>query len=205
MTTTDTSRPTLPIEDSRTEPHPADERPREQHPAAFRVGGRGFVRRRVPTLPLADQHPGEFGYSRWMQFAGVDSRSVEVRGERVLYTAAGIILAGYTVYAFIGVFAFAHMATDSILQAAVAAVIIGLVLVGVNLSIDRGLIGYIPAKLDDVDDLEADKQPVLNTSTVRWARRLRVLLAILFALAVGEPANLFLFSKDVDAAMVARN
>lgn len=204
MTTTDTGRRPLPHDQQPTE-EPGHPRSREQHPAAFRVGERGFVRRRVPTLPLADGRAGEFGYSRWMQFAGVDSRSVEVRGERVLYTAAGVILAAYTVYAFIGVFAFAQMATDSVVQAVVAALVIGLILVGVNLSIDRGLIGYVPARLDNVDDLELDRQPVLNSSSVRWARRLRVLLAILFALAVGEPANLFLFSKDVDAAMAVRN
>ncbi len=174
-------------------------------PDQIRFSRRGFARRRIPTLPLADGPDGEYLYNRWMHFAGVDSTRVQVRGERVLYTAAGVILAGYTVYAFIGVFAFAQMATDRLWIALLAAAVIGGILIAVNLSIDRGLIGYVPARLGDVDSAEGDRQPLLEDSKVTWSRRLRVLLAILFALAVGEPANLFLFGKDVDAAMLSRN
>lgn len=170
-----------------------------------RFNRRGFAGRTVPALTLEGGGNGQYAYNRWMQFAGVDSTRVQVRGERVLYTAAGVILAGYMVYAFLGVFAFAHMATDTWWMAAIAAVVIGGILVAVNLSIDRGLIGHVPARLDDVDSVEGDRQPLLDNNSVKWARRLRVVLAILFALAVGEPANLFLFGKDVDAALAERN
>lgn len=165
----------------------------------------GFAQHAAPALPLEGGSNGDFPRNRWMQFAGVDSTRVQVRGERVLYTAAGMILAGYTVYAFIGVFAFAHMAVNSVWVAVIAALVIGGILVAVNLSIDRGLIGFIPARLDDVDDVEGDRRPLLDNNSVKWSRRLRVVLAILFALAVGEPANLFLFGKDVDAALAQRN
>jgi len=179
--------------------------PQEGPRATSTLSRRGFAIRRVPTMRLADGPDGEYRYNRWMHFAGVDSTRVQVRGERVLYTAAGVILGGYTVYAFIGVFAFAQMAVDRLWVAIAAAAVIGTILIAVNLSIDRGLIGYVPAQLDDVEKAEADAQPLLEDNKVKWARRLRVILAILFALAVGEPANLFLFGKDVDAAMVERD
>lgn len=177
----------------------------QRAPEAEHLSSRGFTRRRVPSLPLGDGAIGDHPYNRWMQFAGVDSTQVGVSGERVLYTAAGVILGGYTLYAFIGVFAFAWMATSSIPAAIVSALVIGTIIISINLSIDRGLIGYIPAQLDHPEDPERDRQPLLENNKVKWARRLRVLLAILFALAVGEPANLFLFGKDVDAALATRN
>ncbi len=162
-------------------------------------------------LPGEDRtlmHVGDRGPERrsWlMSVAGVDPTWVHVRSERLLYTSAGVILLAYTVYAYVGVWAFATMATSSAVLALAAAAVLGSVIVAINLSIDRGLIGYIPADLSGIRDVEKDSAPLLDSRSVRWSRRLRVLLAILFALAVGEPANLFLFGKDVEAAMVARD
>lgn len=112
--------------------------PQEGPRATSTLSRRGFAIRRVPTMRLADGPDGEYPYNRWMHFAGVDSTRVQVRGERVLYTAAGVILGGYTVYAFIGVFAFAQMAVDRLWVAIAAAAVIGTILIAVNLSIDRG-------------------------------------------------------------------
>jgi serine/threonine protein kinase len=136
------------------------------------------------------------------RIAGVDSRYVTRGGDRTTYRILGMLLMVYALYATAATTAFVTIVTGS---TETVTVLVGLVL-GISVAIvviglDRSIVAAPNANLDDLDD------PALDANPLRRRRAgsvwVRVLFAVLFALAIGEVANQVIFQRDIDARIAA--
>lgn len=182
--------------------HSARDTPEEPRRAAPLGTGTSQRTRAAKPLPAPEAWSGKGRNNLWVRFAGVEPKYVEVYSERVLYSAAGVMLAIYGVYAVAAVTGLYHIVSGVTGSGLWVGAVAGAMVATVVISLDRSIIAAIPTRLDAIDDESVDAAPLGKHR--KGAMALRVGFALLFALVIMEPANLLLFGKDVDAAIDRR-
>lgn len=179
-------------------PHDAGAMPHADHP-------------RVRLLPLTEDiaaleraTPEPSLRRRWLErLAGVDPRYVTAVVDRTIYRILGLLLIVYGLYATGATTALVTMVTgrsDPLMI--IVGILVGITVAVVVISLDRSIVATSSANLDDLDDPAGDDQP-FKKKKKPYSMWVRVAFAVLFALFVGEAANLMVFQKDIEAHMSA--
>lgn len=154
-------------------------------------------------LPLLNSSTLFHNHPRsWLiDFSGADSTMMSSPQDRVLFSGAGLMFIVYLVYIVAGLTGFVSTMGVPWFFGTVAGIAVGSAMV----SFDRGIVAAPRSSLKNLNDPSLEADPVGKpTRGIRGKMMLRVLIALLFALAVGEPVALLVFDHDI-AYQLAQN
>jgi hypothetical protein len=146
----------------------------------------------IGASALTSDKPAGRSWLIWL--AGAQPERMHDRRDRVLFGGAGLTFLIYGVYAIGGVAAVCSMVGAPWWAGALVGAMIAVVVI----TYDRGIIATSRARLDDLADPRGELNPLASWRGSLLAKMIvRLLIALVLAVAISEPLMLVLFNKDV--------